>query len=456
MKIAFVLPDVDSYHKLPIHFGIGYLAGFLKRNGYTDIRFFAITSVANYPHLATSVAEYKPDVVGFTSVETQFTNVVELSKRIKRLHKCIIVCGGTFTTLYPEAVKDAQGLDGIFIGESERAFLEFIRKVEGGEDFRETKNFCYYDRDSGQIVRNDLIPLDQDLDSIGPPDREIFDFQKVIENYWGSAPFLFNRGCPYNCAFCSNHALAEVYGKKSNATRRRSVDSCISEIEEANLRYAFKDVHIWDDLFTSDRTWLYDFLGKYRARINKPFMCTTRSNLCDDELFRTLKEHGCCKIHMALESGNEFIRNKILNRNISQETVVRSFALARKHGIRINASSIIGIPFETEEMIRETIALLGKLRIEDMGVNVFYPYRGTRLREVCVQYGLISADGGYNVRERREGILELPHLPREKLEYYRSNFERLVRRHHSPLAYATWEMKRSARAVLTILSERNK
>ena len=67
---------------------------------------------------------------------------------------------------------------------------------------------------------------------------------------------------------------------------------------------------------------------------------------------------------MSLESGNDFIRNTVMNRNISKEMVVRSFGLAKKYGIEVSASVIIGLPFETEEMIKDTIRLLGKIKAE--------------------------------------------------------------------------------------------
>ncbi|MBU4443497.1 hypothetical protein KJ656_00215, partial [bacterium] len=64
---------------------------------------------------------------------------------------------------------------------------------------------------------------------------------------------------------------------------------------------------------------------------------------------------------------------KIMKRNISKETIIKSFNLANKYGIQINASSIIGLPFETEDMIKETITLLGSLKVDSPGVNIFYP-----------------------------------------------------------------------------------
>ncbi len=427
MRILFILPDVDSFHKLSIHFGIAYISGFLKANGYRDIRFLTITKIEDYDRIIKEAAAYKPDIIGFTSVETQFKNVINLSLKIKDAWKCVIVCGGAFTTIFPDCVRDARGIDGIFRGESENAFLKFVKTVENGGDYRNIDNFCFYDEKEDRVVINSMVPLETDLDCLGFPDREIFDFQNVIDSHGKAAPFMFNRGCPYNCSFCSNHALASVYGMKSNATRRRSVDSCIAEIREVGSKYSFDIIQIWDDLFTFDRKWLYEFLDRYKSEIKKPFMCTTRSNLCDDELFRRLKGGGCYKVHMSLESGNDFIRNKVMRRNISKDTVIKSFRLANKYGIRINASSIIGLPFETDEMIIETIALLGSLKVESPGINIFYPYSGTRLREVCEEYGMIERGLKYDIKERRESILSLPHISKERLQYYHDNFEDLVR-----------------------------
>ena len=143
MRILFILPDVDSFHKLYIHFGIAYISGFLKKNGYDNIRFLTVTRVDDYRDIVNKVVSFKPDIVGFTSVETQFDNVVNLSKLIKEAWKCVIVCGGAFATLYPDCIKDAPDLDGIFMGESERAFLMFARTIEQGKDYHAIQNSVF-------------------------------------------------------------------------------------------------------------------------------------------------------------------------------------------------------------------------------------------------------------------------------------------------------------------------
>lgn len=441
---------MDSFHKLNIHFGIATLAGFLKANGYNNIRFLAVTSVEDYARVIREVEGYKPDIVGFTSVETQFKHVIALSEKIKEAHGCIAVVGGVYNTLFPESIKDAKALDGAFKGESETAFLKFVRVVEKGEDYRKVDNFCYYDEKEGRVIQNGLAPMEENLDLFGIPDRGIFDFQSVIDSYGGATPFMFNRGCPYNCSFCSNHALASVYGRPSNKTRRRSVDLCIKEIKGVTSKYKLEVIHVWDDLFTSHRKWLQEFLDKYKKEVSLPFMCTTRSNLCDEKLFKALKDGGCYRVHMSLESGNDFIRNKVMKRNISKAQIERSFGLAHKYGIEVNASSIIGLPFETQEMIEETIGLLGSLKVESCGVNIFYPYKGTQLRKVCEEYGLLEADEAqrHAAQERRYSILKLPHISTEKLQYYFNNFEVLVRQREGFMPYLKIKLKMTAKNVL--------
>ncbi|MBI5402018.1 MAG: cobalamin B12-binding domain-containing protein [Ignavibacteriae bacterium] len=95
----FILPDVGSFHKLYIHFGIAYISGFLRANGYDNIRFLTVTSVDDYNHIVDEAAAFKPDIIGFTSVETQFSNVINLSKLIKEVWKCNSLRGRIYNTL---------------------------------------------------------------------------------------------------------------------------------------------------------------------------------------------------------------------------------------------------------------------------------------------------------------------------------------------------------------------
>ena len=108
MKILFIFPDVNSFHKLYIHFGIGYIATVLRAHGYKNVKFLSVSDVGEYEGVIRSVLSFKPDIVGFSSVETQFNAVTKLSLEIKKVWQCIVVCGGAFPTLNPECLKEEQ------------------------------------------------------------------------------------------------------------------------------------------------------------------------------------------------------------------------------------------------------------------------------------------------------------------------------------------------------------
>jgi radical SAM superfamily enzyme YgiQ (UPF0313 family) len=427
MKIFLIYVDVDSYHKDEYHFGLGYLSSFLKKNNY-EVHYGCLASYSQLQDLLDRVTNISPDIIGFTSVESQFNHVERVSRFLREKFRGLMVCGGVYVTIFPEAIKDAAAIDGAVIGEGEEAFLSFLKNLEAGRDFRKSPNFCYYDRENNELVRNPLLPLIEDLDLLPFPDRKIIDYGRYLRKSV-SLPFLFNRGCPFNCTYCSNHALARVYGKSANATRFRSADNCFEEIGEVLAAHnTNKPLEFVDDLFTLNRQWLYGFLEKYKKNFRRPFICCTRSNLADEELFAKLREAGCFRVMMSIESGNEFIRNKVMKRNITQEQLLGSFRLARKYGLETSGVAMIGLPFETKEMVWDTIKVIADTGATDFTLNVFYPYKGTELYDVCSKNGFLPK-ARVEPKERREPILDLPTLSKKEILFFRRNCGRLVMRY---------------------------
>lgn len=429
MRIFLIYVDVDSYHGDEYHFGLGYLSSFLKKNNY-QVHYGYLSSYSQFQNLLDEATNISPDVIGFTSVESQFIHIKRLSRFLREKFRGLIVCGGVYVTLFPEAIKDAAAIDGAIIGEGEEAFFSFLRNLEAGGDFRKSPNFCYYDRKNNELVKTPLLPLIENLDLLPFPDRKVIDYGRYLRKSI-SLPFLFNRGCPFNCSYCSNHALARVYGRAANATRFKSVDNCLEEIDEVLAAYnTNKPLEFVDDLFTLNRPWLYEFMEKYRKNFRRPFICCTRSNLADAELFAKLKGAGCFRVMMSIESGNEFIRNKVMKRNITQEQLLDSFRLARKYGLETSGVAMIGLPFETKEMVWDTIKVIAETRATDFTLNVFYPYKGTELYDACSKNGFLP-EAEMEAKERRESILNLPTLSKEEILFFRGNCGRLVMHHRS-------------------------
>ena len=280
--------------------------------------------------------------------------------------------------------------------------------------------------EKGELRINKLKPLISDLDSLPFPDRYTYPFRENLKKI-GYAPFLFSRGCPYLCSYCSNHAIAARYNLSSNSARYRSPESSIREIEETVDKFSFQKLDIGDDIFGLDKAWREEFCKKYKKRIKIKFSCLLRANLVDENFVRLLKNAGCYRISIGIESGNEYIRNEVMNRKMSNKEIIEAFEIAHQYGLETNAINMIGTPGESEDMIWDTIKINRQAKPTVTGVNIFYPYKGTKLGDHCFKKGLVN-ERLYNdfSNERRETVLTYPETYRKKLTYYRENWETLV------------------------------
>jgi radical SAM superfamily enzyme YgiQ (UPF0313 family) len=98
---------------------------------------------------------------------------------------------------------------------------------------------------------------------------------------------------------------------------------------------------------------------------------------------------------MGIESGNKWMRKYILNRDVSDKEIIEKFEIVKKKGIRVSAYNIIGLPFETREMVFETINLNRKINPATSSVAAFKPYPKTQLSEIAKEFGFLRKTPDY-------------------------------------------------------------
>ena len=164
--------------------GLASIGAVLIQRGH-DVKAGYISSIDQYQDLVDSVVDFEPDVVWFTTIETQFMHVQRLAAMIKAQRNCVLICGGTYMTLAPEALQeeDSQPLDAIMRGECEYPFSELVEKVGRGEDYHKTRNLAYVDPENGRLVMNPLRPAIENLEELPHPNTELFDYQKMIDEH---------------------------------------------------------------------------------------------------------------------------------------------------------------------------------------------------------------------------------------------------------------------------------
>ena len=116
------------------------------------------------------VRSFAPDVVTWSVMTGSHRQILSVNRFLRSKFEFFSIMGGPHPTFLPEMAQDP-AVDAVCVGEGEEAIVELLGALESGEDWREVRNLAYAGED-GELVRNPLRPLVQDLDSLGFPDRD--------------------------------------------------------------------------------------------------------------------------------------------------------------------------------------------------------------------------------------------------------------------------------------------
>jgi len=420
MKVCFVYPDiggVEHYGTRKFYHGIGYLSAVLKEAGHETALMY-LTQEPARDDFVQQIAALSPQVVAFSSTTHQHPYVTICAAWLKEaLPELFLVSGGIHPTLAPEEVVADENLDAVCVGEGEHVLLDLTNALAGGRSYRHIENLWVRDRQTGEIIRNGLRPLLTNLDMLPFPDRELFGYEQILAQNGYQADMLAGRGCPYNCSYCCNPALKARYRGLGKYVRFRGVENVLAEIRHLQQRYTIRSLNFQDDTFTLDERWTAEFCRAYKASFQLPFWINTRVERLDEETVRLLAEAGCQGVRIGVESGNEWLRSKILKRQMSNDDLRHAFRLLHQYGLQAYTCNMIGVPGETAEMIAETIELNRELSPTKFQYSVFYPYPMTELYDVSVREGYLRDEGSASLHGyyERESVLHLPTLSAAEL-----------------------------------------
>ncbi|HYN44754.1 MAG TPA: radical SAM protein [Candidatus Limnocylindrales bacterium] len=384
-KIAFI--NDDSFFRC----GVSSIIAVLKKHGH-DCEIF-LEKYEGEGHLLESVKKYSPDILAFSCTSGEHNWVIKTAKNLKEILNVPILVGGPHPTFFPEIIEEPI-IDIVCIGEGEYATLDLLNGLEKGQDITTIENLIVKDKNG--IHKNPVRNLIEDLDSLPFMDRDCYNkYQTIKEDT--TLHVLTDRGCPYNCSYCYNAQTKEIYKGKGRYVRQRSANNAIEEIKSLVLMYPNANaVRLYDDNIIINKKRLYDFLDLYKKGIKIPFICNATANLLTEEVVKKLKEGGCTRVAVGLESGNENMRNFLLNKKITNEQLLEAAKYCHKYNLRLSTLNMIGLPGETVDNAIETIKLNNKMNPETAIIGIFQPYPGTALAEYARKNGIIDKD--YNVK----------------------------------------------------------
>jgi len=344
------------------------------------------------------INEVKPDIIGFSVMTGQHgwaAHTAAVIKRNSNGRNYHILLGGAHPTFAPEII-ERPGIDIICRGEGDGALLDLMNCVDKDADFSHIPNLWV--KLGERIVKNELRPPIEDLDSLPFPDRGLFYRYSYFRNN-PNKMVMASRDCSFNCSFCFNERYRELYNMRGTVVKRKSPRNFIDEIKLLKREYAnTKVIRFQDDIFTLDRDWLYNFLEIYKREIRLPFVCQIRAGVDNEETVRRLSGAGCACVAFGVETGNEELRRRIFNKKVSDEQIYDTARLLKKHNIKFWTNNIFFFPGRAIDDIWGTIEMNQRIKPDYFVGNIFQPYPGTVLNAELLKAGLIREDYSDSVK----------------------------------------------------------
>ena len=370
-----------------------YTSGLLCLSTYLKERNFTVGYV-NYPKDKDKLKSVimASRYVGFSTVTISINTVLILARKIKLMNPAVqIVLGGYHASYYAQQLlKENMELDGIIIGEGERALFKLLSGVKRTD----IEGYACRKPD-GEIYSNENVCMLKD-DEIPCPDFSLLEEDlKDYNIYIGTM-----RGCIGYCNFCINHTY---WGKPRYVSEEKIAET---------LKYLYERLegmcllHIIDNVFSISLERLEklkDIISPFKDKF--VFECDTLASLIDERKVRLLLDMNVIKIGLGFEDCSDQI-NKISRKGVRISNNIRAALMIRKYAsdICVYAYWLIGLPGTTADSVEENIQtiryLISNEIVHIISPKIFIPYPGTEFWKKSTEYGILINSYDWSNYER--------------------------------------------------------
>lgn len=374
-----IVRDKILYPDMPL--GISYISSSLKQAGHTTELLYCTYHSYNqrfYEHI-----KKEPQVIAI-SVTTfiDFDIAIKISSALKnKFKKAKIIVGGQLVTMDTENVfLKLKDIDALCIGAGEKAIVEYVSQVEKGA-YKKTDNLWI--KTDNDVLKCDKVLSIENLDELPFPDREGWE---NIALFPRKQTISLNRGCIYNCIFCTN----TIIQKKTNnrCFRTRSVDSVIKEVDYVYKRYRVKEIGFIAENALADKEIFRSLclaLKEYNSKLEEKigfYACInfTPNLLCEDrDIINLIKEANFVWLNFSIESGSFEMRQKLQKPTFTNEQIIQFCNILKERNINVLCYALYCFPYETKETYLKTVECLKKCRPAKIIYQVLKGTPGTKL-----------------------------------------------------------------------------
>lgn len=413
MKVLFIRPPLKGpYATLVPPIGLGYVMSVLRRLGHT-VHFHDCLIERRLPNLS------RFDVVGISSMFTISAPAAHtIAADVRSQTNAFIVMGGIHPSTVPKEILLDKNVDAVVVGEGEYTMARLIEALEKQQELNVVKGLVWRTTNN-KIVANPPCPPINDLDDLPFPAYDLMPMDIYLSKAKGHGPLMkrtpftsmvTSRGCNMRCIYCS---VPNICGGK---WRARSPENVVEELDFLISKYKIREIHFDDDNITFNQkrmSRICDLLRDYDITWTVPGGVAIWT--LNRKLIEKIAKSGCFALPFGIESGDDYIRTKVIGKPINLEFAKKVIRHCKELGIWVHCFFILGLPGENEKTIRKTIKVA--LSIGANSVSFFHatPYPGTRLREVLQEKGYPVDQIG----DVWEPSFELEGFTKETLSYLR-------------------------------------
>ncbi|MCJ7654764.1 MAG: B12-binding domain-containing radical SAM protein [Dehalococcoidia bacterium] len=343
--------------------------------------------------------EAQPGIVGVSSISTEYIKAAKLLTAIikEASPNSIVIQGGIIPTVVIETAMRDPNVDYWIVGEGEfrlPRLLDELRKSQ--PDLSSIDGLAYWEDGVARI--NPPKGFIEDLDSVPFPDygnlsfldygsRELKYALQVLPRKFPYAVTITSRGCPYRCIFC---AASTVSGRKM---RFRSAENVLNEIDML-YKAGIREIIFLDDHFLGDRKRAVEIMqGLIERKYDLTWKCGNLTIFClDREILQLMKDSGCYQMTLSIESGNQYVLDKIIKKPVKLIKVPEILDEAKSLGFETVANFVFGFPGETWEQIRETFRFAESISVDLVNFHIATPLPKTELLKICLRDGYLPKD----------------------------------------------------------------
>jgi radical SAM superfamily enzyme YgiQ (UPF0313 family) len=319
----------------------------------------------------------------------QIFDVMEMVKKLKAAFPSTYLLLGGFTAsfFHEEIMRNFGSVDGIIRGEAEVPLVELVKAIlQGRQEFFSIPNLTW--RKKGRVFVNPIsyAASEEDLNRLSFNNFPLLKHYETYIRYIGQ-PFYVTgiskeknfwmyslkspiyhltvgRGCPVQCTWCSGNipSQARVTGRKE--VTFRGVEQVLQSIQEAK-DLGYETLHICFDPYPHQPDYYLRLFSRIRQEKIRMECFFESFGLPPLHFIRAFKETfpgSKSLIALSPDVGSERLRRIHKGHAYTNQALMNCLDQLKECDVSCDVFFTLGVPFEKEEDLQQTIELQEKIR----------------------------------------------------------------------------------------------